>query len=102
MLNLASQETGKGISLETETKEEVKYSPCQFCQQPKPITSLKDRHIKNLPNHDSREIVKICQDCLTYRAIKADYYCPLTSEGRDTYDGNEFDCYCPTNERNTY
>ena len=98
MLNLASQETGKEIVLETEEKEleKPKTYICRFCRQEKPTNQIKDRHIKNLPDGtDPREIVKICQDCLTYRAIKADYYCPKTSEGRDTYQGNEFDCYCP-------
>src|SRR5207245_1438871 len=72
---------------------------CRFCRQAKLASQLKPRHIKNLPNQDPRQITLICQECLTYRAIKADYYCPRTSKGRDTYEGNEFDCYCPTNER---
>ncbi|RHZ36343.1 hypothetical protein [endosymbiont GvMRE of Glomus versiforme] len=86
MLKETIQATGKELTIETqkETKTEPT-KPCQFCHQLKPETSLKPRHIKNLPNHDPREISLICQDCLTYRAIKADYYCPLTSEGRDTY-----------------
>ena len=96
MLNLASKESGKEINLETEEKEPPKTHICRFCRQEKPTNQIKDRHIKNLPDGtDPREIVKVCQDCLTYRAIKADYYCPRTSEGRDTYGGSEFDCYCP-------
>ena|SRR6185369_6524788 len=97
MLNKANQATGQEINLlaEETKQQEIKYTPCQFCHHPTPQNSLKPRHIKNIPNHDPREIALLCQDCLTYRAIKADYYCPLTSEGRDTYEGNEFDCYCP-------
>jgi hypothetical protein len=54
-----------------------------------------------LPHKDPREITWICQACLTYRAIKADLVCPRISSGRDTYEGAEFDCFCPT-ERRTY
>ena len=103
MLNQASQETGKSIQLATEEKQpKPKTQICRFCRQAKPTNQLKPRHIKNLPNQDPRQITLICQECLTYRAIKADYYCPLTSQGRDTYEGAEFDCYCPTNERRNH
>ena len=96
MLELTKQETGQEIIIEKQTKPQPDPTkPCQFCSKPYPQSHLKPRHIKNLPNKDPREITLICQECLTYRAIKADYYCPLTSEGRDTYEGNEFDCYCP-------
>ena len=100
MLELTKEATGKEIVIEEQSPTQPTFKPCQFCRQPKPATSLKPRHIKNLPNQDPRELTLICQDCLTYRALKADYYCPLTSEGRDTYEGAEFDCYCP-NERRT-
>src|SRR4051794_41111767 len=98
MTQQASQETNQEIILETKSKEaEPIYKPCQFCRQPKTENQLKPRHILNLPNHDPREIILICQECLVYRAKKADFYCPLISEGKDTYEGNEFDCYCPSN-----
>ncbi|CAG8638655.1 14271_t:CDS:2 [Ambispora leptoticha] len=94
-LEITKRETGQELTIETEPlepKELIK--PCQFCSKPYSQSQLKPRHIKNLPNHDPREIILICQECLTYRATKADYYCPLTSKGRDTYEGNEYDCYC--------
>jgi len=95
MTQQASQETGKEIIIETQEEKPEPIKLCQFCSKSYPQSQLKPRHIKNLPNKDPREITLLCQECLTYRAIKADYYCPLTSEGRDTYEGNEFDCYCP-------
>ena len=98
MLELTKQATGKEIIIEEqEKKEPEKMKPCQFCSKLYPQSHLKPRHILNLPNHDPREISFICQECLIYRAKKADYYCPLTSEGKDLYEGKEFDCYCPTN-----
>src|SRR4051812_29607070 len=102
MTQQASQATNQEITLETKSQDpEPILKNCQFCQQLKPETALKPRHILNLPNHDPREIILICSDCLYYRAKKADYYCPLTSEGKDLYEGKEFDCYCPINQRNT-
>src|SRR5206468_11717059 len=93
-LELTKQQTQKEIKLEVEEKEpEPIYKPCQFCGKTCPENLLKPRHILNLPNHDPREIILICSDCLYYRAKKADYYCPLTSEGKDIYEGNEYDCY---------
>src|SRR5204863_5179778 len=102
-LELTKQETQKEIKLEIEEKNpKPLIKSCQFCSKSYPENLLKPRHILNLPNHDPREITLICQECLIYRAKKADYYCPLTSEGRDLYQGKEFDCYCPINERRTY
>ena len=103
MTQQASQETGQEIVIEKQTKPQPDPTkPCQFCSKPYPQSHLKPRHIKNLPNKDPREITLICQACLTYRAIKADLVCPRISAGRDTYEGAEFDCFCPRNERRTY
>lgn len=99
-LELTKQETGKEITIEAEPSEkEVKpelIKPCQFCAKPYKESELKPRHIKNLPNHDSKEITFICQPCLTYRAIKDKkiVYCPRLGTARDTYEGSEYDCYC--------
>ena len=103
MLELTKQETGQEIIIEKQTKPQPDPTkPCQFCSKSYPQSQLKPRHIKNLPNKDSREITLICQECLTYRAIKTDLVCPRISSGRDTYEGAEFDCFCPRNERRTY
>jgi hypothetical protein len=97
--NKTCSECFENMLVSSEEKE-LKPEPtklCQFCSKPYPQSELKPRHIKNLPSHDSREITLICQTCLTYRAIKDKkiVYCPRLGKGRDTYEGTEYDCYCP-------
>lgn len=105
MMDRANQITGQEIVLRKKKKEEnlevssnqTKTFTCQICQQSyqgKPhevhITNYQEQGI--IP----QELTAICSFCLEDKVIIADFYCPRTSEGRDSYTEPQFDCYCPT------
>ena len=104
MLKRANQITGLKIVLKKKQQEPTptKTFTCQTCQQPQPgephqvhITNYQDQGI--IP----QQLASICSDCLEDKVILANFYCPRTSEGRDTYSPKEpqFDCHCPQGER---
>jgi len=86
MLKRANQLTGNHIVLKI--KQPIKPQPtftCQTCQQSQPgephqvhITNYQEQGI--LP----QQLASICSSCLEERVVLANFYCPRTSEGRDT------------------
>jgi myosin heavy subunit len=107
MLKRANQITGKHIVLKIKKQPEANPPPktflCQTCQQPQPrephqvhITNYQDQGI------NPRQLANICSPCLQDKVVLANFYCPRTSEGRDTWNPKEpqFDCDCPNERRN--
>ena len=41
---------------------------------------------------EPKKISQVCQTCYTNEITPADYYCPLTSNGREELDRPKYDC----------
>ena len=87
MLKRANQLTGKHIVLKIKKQPEpqTKTFTCQTCLQPSPgephqvhITNFQDQGI--VP----QQLTSICSPCLENKVSLANFYCPRTSEGKDT------------------
>jgi hypothetical protein len=92
MLGEANKESGEEIVIKRKIKEIYHCVICQQEHQGKP-TKI---HVANYQEAgiNPRELVKVCPSCLEEKVIRADFYCPRTSNGRDSYTEPEFDCYC--------
>lgn len=102
MLKRANQLTGQRIVLKKKSLENpAKTFTCQTCQQSSP-GEPHQAHITNFQEQgiNPRQLTSVCSTCLNEKVILADFYCPRTSEGRDTYNPKEpqFDCDCPTSQ----
>lgn len=79
---------------------EITTFACTICQEIKESKLFKI-HVANKLDQgiEPRKISQICQYCYTNEIIPADYYCPLTSDGRTDWDLGKpkYDCWCPTN-----
>jgi gamma-glutamylcysteine synthetase len=103
MLKRANQFHGQHIVLKIKKSLE-KPQPtftCQICQQSAQETPHQV-HVSNFSEAgiNPRQLTSVCSTCLAEKVVLANFYCPRTSEGRDTYNPHEpqFDCDCP-NER---
>jgi len=100
MLKRANQITGKHIVLKIKKSPEptpTETFTCQTCHQ----SQSGEPHQVHITNYQDQGIVpqqltSICSPCLEDKVILANFYCPRTSEGRDTYSPREpqFDCHC--------
>ena len=98
MLAKANQLSGAEIVLKK--KSPAKPQPtftCQTCQR----THQGTPHQVHVANFQGAGIIpqaltSVCSPCLAERVILANFYCPRTSEGKDTWDPKEpqFDCWC--------
>lgn len=98
MLSKANQISGQKIVLKKKLVEKPQTFVCQTCQQ----THQGDPHQVHITNYQGiipQNLTSVCSPCLEDKVTIADFYCPRTSEGRDTYNPSEpqFDCWCPIN-----
>jgi predicted O-linked N-acetylglucosamine transferase (SPINDLY family) len=107
MLKRANQLTGKHMVLKIKKQPEANPPPktflCQTCQQ----STHGEPHQVHLTNYQEqginpRQLTSICSPCLQDKVVLANFYCPRTSEGKDTWDPKEaqFDCWCPVERSN--
>ncbi|RHZ36068.1 hypothetical protein [endosymbiont GvMRE of Glomus versiforme] len=68
-----------------------------FTSKPRKVHVANKQHIGIEP----RRISKVCEGCWENEIIEADYYCPRTSDGRDSLEPGqkEFDCLCVVKEK---
>jgi len=103
MLKRANQLSGNHIVLKIKKPvTQNKSFTCQTCHQ----STQGEPHQVHITNFQEsgiipQQLTSICPPCLEEKVVLANFYCPKTSEGRDTYNPKEpqFDCYCPTSER---
>lgn len=94
-LNKAKDKAGKKAGIN-------KTYTCAVCKNT--FTSkLRKVHIANKQHIgiEPKRISKVCKGCYENEVIEADYYCPRTSDGRDTLEPGqpEFDCLCIVKEK---
>jgi hypothetical protein len=86
MLEKANQVSGQEIILKKKKSPEAQSTfTCQTCQQTYP-GEPHQVHVANFQGAGivPQKLTKVCSPCLAERIILANFYCPRTSEGKDT------------------